>query len=445
MKNSLLIVIFLIVENLSLAQTVGIHNDPNWEIKWKEEFNFNQNGNRNWGDQKRYLELKGWDIFPDWWSCYDENYKGNNLQFPDSKFTVYTNSIKNQPYGNNIKLSNGVIELILRDQQNNPYTFDVWADCKNPGRIKTIRADKFTSGWIHLSRTISNSNDMDYGYYELRFNVPKNVTNQNQGIQTNWWTFGADSNSCWSEVDFFEMSGFDNRITQGSLWSGRWKNSSDCAKKLIGLDDINFYKIWSKFGHNGINEFDLLKYRLGFIKLDDERIDSTFINDNWHIMSCEVMPCKINWYLDGIFLRSTISYPWNLNIGMLTVMEQELSIWWPEAFYSNANQNTFNGFNGELNSNTKLPYSLKVDYLRFYKAKCGETTSNQTMTSLVYANGNFQPGFYKNVVLGYGNIDKVGNGQNIHIRAIEFAEFGNEFEVENGGELYVDICDCRDQ
>jgi len=148
---------------------------------------------------------------------------------------------------------------------------------------------------------------------------------------------------------------------------------------------------------------------------------------NWHTYAIEWNANKITWYLDGKQIRTrensnldnfghSIIDPVKIRFGANVV---------PKALQPPYSTASFEEY-------------MYVDYVKVYQLKCGNEVIDETQ-----GNGyNFNNYTYNVKESCIFKNTSIPNGANMSIRATDFIELKENFEVPLGAELYLDVTPC---
>jgi hypothetical protein len=299
----------------------------------------------------------------------------------------------------------------------------------------------------------------DYGHYSLKFKLPPSVNGSSDGIQFSWYAYAQDvvafrrndeglfypTQVGWAEIDFIEYSGEQDRFTHNYLFGFNDKN-----------DEEEFAGGWPKRYMNQINFYELDYYQRGvpFEEYADFRKSTDQLQvpdeEGYHTMSCEVTPQKITWYMDGKYLQSTVGQRnVEASLPFLPKMSHIIGLHSPEGFDSDLSGSKWND---TIMPSTVLPYTAEIDYLRFNKFTCDVTADRIENTTgpmpVLYTFADLSGAVYRRVALAPYTMAPgtpprlTASDGPLIIRAAEYAELLPGFEVEMGGELYIDVHDC---
>jgi hypothetical protein len=327
-----------------------------------------------------------------------------------------------------------------------PISYSFTDDCTTPYHVENYNPPKtreriYDSEWL-VTNGVGNPEkyEMNYGYYEMKFKVPvpardANGNSRNRGVTFAWWTYidyqsvlGKDPLT-WAEVDFIELSGLDQTYTHNYLYA-----SEDIS--LLGLNQIDFKKITEDISGNPTVE-EYADFR------DDEDPFHSPDENGFHVMSCEVTPQKITWYMDGKYLQSTTG-DWDVipTLSNLPYWNMELVI----ATVPGQNADLNDMLEDKPDAFTVFPYEVEIDYIRYHKFICGAGHSRIEDPSLgmTFPFTDLEDMVYDDIAIGepIGGGARISSADNVSLRAANGVELLPGFEVELGGELYVDAHEC---
>jgi hypothetical protein len=411
-------------------------NSIQWNLQWADEFNYNPNGTLSKAAQLWYLD-KNWNT-----TIKNEN--------------TVTNYGDHFTDGPNIEVSHGTLKITLT-KRTTPITYLKYKDCDGNTLSTPQTVERwYDSDWIVTDWDVWEDNTMNFGYYEMRLKVP-NASRLNghpkyEGVGFGWWMFqGHQPNFspdvCVTELDFIELSGKDLHFTHnyhfGYVAEERCMGASGWPIHVQNYTD--FADIQNFPGSPSLEEYADFRR--------EEDVFNTRDQDGYHTMSCEVTPQKITWYMDGKYLQSTTG-SWD-EIATLPDIPY---------LYMEIGMATHEGFNADLvKSNnlpcgdpptihTQLPYTVEMDYVRYYKFKCddGQNRTEVPNLGITFGDQDIQNSVYKSISIGNGVgasprlsvNDANPDNDNMTLRAVEGIELLPGFEVELGAEFYADSHEC---
>jgi len=150
---------------------------------------------------------------------------------------------------------------------------------------------------------------------------------------------------------------------------------------------------------------------------------SNFDYRNWHTYAIEWDADKITWYVDGKSIRTSANRDWDNNGNSVInpvriILSTKVS---PDYL---------------LNSDSFEEY-MYVDYVKVYQLKCSSAVVNEI--------SNFNEYCYtvkKSISLS--SATTIPAGENITLRATDYIELANGFEVPPNTELYLDVNPCSE-
>ncbi|MFT5056818.1 MAG: hypothetical protein ACI80H_001538, partial [Pseudoalteromonas distincta] len=345
---------------------------------------------------------------------------------------------------NNIEISGGTLKMWI-SKRTTPITYSFTNDCttwQTENYTPPHTRDRiYDSEWL-ITNGVGNpwKYEMNYGYYEMKFKVPSPARDANgnslsRGIGFGWWTYMDGQNIAgndpieFAELDFIELNGLDQTFTHQYLYKID-------STKYFWLNELNFRKVLQDIpGNPSLEEYADFRQEEDPFHSPDE--------DGFHVMSCEVTPQKITWYMDGKYLQSTTgdletiatleNLPhWNMELGIATVPGQ------------NADLN--DALEDKPDYHTVFPYTVEIDYVRYHRFTCGAGQSRieQPALGINFPFADLEARVYDDIAVGepIGGGPRVTSSDNVSLRAANGVELLPGFEVELGGELYADAHEC---
>jgi beta-glucanase (GH16 family) len=224
------------------------------------------------------------------------------------------------------------------------------------------------------------NHNVHYGYIESRIKLP-----YGHGFWPAFWTWnGRDfSYTNEGEIDIFEMLGhFPPNIMTTSLHT-----CYGCPE-----ESGNWYY---------------------------QEIDISYSYTNWNLYAIEWTPTKFIWYVNGVAVRTSP------NPGIVD----------PVRIILNLGINSDSGY--QPNNTTPFPAKMEIDYVRIYKLKC----DNNTVITQIPNFNTYNYAVKKSISLGSNTV--IPSNSNIILRATDFIELRDGFELPLGSELYLDITPCE--
>jgi hypothetical protein len=385
-------------------------NDSTWVLKFSEDFT--SNNNMSWTETKNYLNQNGWHFGwrpdADWISTFNKN----------PQYAYYFTQD-----GSNMKMSDGTLKIQLK-KNDTPYRvrFDSTYIDNNTGQEKTVKVAKFfpyTTGHLHMHGWKSWEIDTDYGYYEMKYKLNTPTINS-QGVQTNYWLFGAHDSVTYCEIDIFEINGLGKWYTHN--FHHDTKDLPFKTHNLTNFDDMQ---------NLGLKPQDFHYYK-------QKDIDIYADSNGFHTIGCEVTPNKMIFYQDNKVVRS-IEISHNARLSNLSVMQMELNNILPTGFYHGPNASRY------PNASTTFPNTFEIDYIRFYKLKCDDQL-RPNITPNSFPNNMFSGQVVKSVNLGTSDAgvpNALSNGDQMVIRSNEAIILNDGFSVDKTSGFYGTNCDCE--
>jgi len=343
-------------------------------------------------------------------------------------------------------------DIILRATKG-PY-YETWLKDAN-GNLLTpphYKTRIYGGNWITTDPDLDDYIDMKYGIYEVRFKLPPsqildasgNVVNRNEGISFAAGLYGVKSDVCHTEIDFFEMSGFQNHFTHNYLYGGG--NPGDCVTSYDPLGNPT----GTLPTHRGLNKIGLSDVRntigcspeeyAGFFKKDDPSVPDDA--NGYTTMTIEVTPQRITWYMNGSTIQSTAGNVYHTNsLQNLPTLEFGFAV----SVGDHHDPHNTGAYATLPNAQTIFPFEAKIDYFRYEKYSCSNgVIKDESFTGTPFPNNDISDFIYKVVSLGegLGGTPRFVIGDNLSVRATDYIELLPGFEVAVGAELYADVHEC---
>lgn len=318
------------------------------------------------------------------WKIYNnDDHWENQTEKPYT--TVYTNRDVNVKIDNS---GTGYLILTLKREDytcppNDCYYCD--ENCINPSY-------HFTSGQV----STKSSYNVQYGYIEARINIPYGF-----GFWPAFWTInGGVSNNNAAEIDVFEMGGDKPATIMGTNLHLKY---CDCEN----YDCPSCNNIYDQ----QCPTFDPTILCYG----QDVTIPS--YANTYHTYGIEWSPTKMNWYVDGNLVRN---FPNPGIIDPVSVIFNFALFTWPDTSFQTAD--------------------MKIDYLKMYKLK---NDCNTVINSISYNFTGYDNKQKKSIAIGGtgGSVTYPANA-NISLRANDYIELKEGFNVPLGAQVYIDVDQC---
>ncbi len=387
-----------------------IRNDKNYAPipKFQDEFaseritkdTFSYGTNLNYADLNFFLQE---DSIED--NLNNNGYFGSIVPYPVAHF-----------YQNNGNISS--IKLVTKQYQA-PYA-PGWYKNANTGWARTKKAFECTSGQL------ISKNAYQYGYYEARFKVNRPAGASNTGIGQCFWLFDFTNEThknipqyvakhCYSEIDIAENNPQLGTQTFGAFVSKNDPiNNENCNRN----DLYNAHECWCPYCD----------------PIDKCLFDYFVEQDSFHTYALEWTPSSLKYFYDNVLIHTINNIgagkkkPADLDpMNIIFDIESANDVW------------TFHERCQHVNSNTLFPFEFEIDYVKQYKldlSKC------QVILPTIYNQNSFNnftisPKVYKQIILN-GPI-LVNNGMDVSIRAADFIELNDGFEVATDGVFFADV------
>ena len=238
----------------------------------------------------------------------------------------------------------------------------------------------FTSGWVETH----SAYHLKFGYIEAKIKLPYIADFFHSAFWT-WQGAGAQHNQ--AEIDIFEMLGWlPSNIMTTNIHTCYTDNNSNCNEE--------FYQ---------------------------EHLLSNFNYTDWHIYSIEWDADRIIWYVDGKSIRAQSNHGINDSVRLIFDI----------------------GIRKDATTFPPFQEYMYVDYVKVYQLRCDKNTPVYEITN--YDNPQ-APNYYNYAVkklISLSGTSSLTAGQNVFLRAAEYIELTNGFEVPLGAELYLDISPCE--
>ncbi|MDR2009372.1 MAG: glycoside hydrolase family 16 protein [Bacteroidales bacterium] len=254
-----------------------------------------------------------------------------------------------------------------------------------PKGVSGCPSCQYTGIHSYTSGQIRSKLAYKYGYYEIYAKLPAS-----SGYWPAFWFWhsGSTNTGCWyNEIDVFEASGCKTNTVESRVHWG-----FQCPSDAYGSSEA--------VPHSS-------NYSTGY-----------------HWYGVEWTANKITWYVDRNPVRSI-----NNNMGGIGIQNP---------MYIIINVALFpNGWGCNVSSSSIFPNYMYVDQANAYRLKCDKTT-------VVNEIPNYNTFYYavkKSISLS--SASSLSVGQNISLKATDFIELKNGFEIPLGVELYLDITSCE--
>lgn len=235
----------------------------------------------------------------------------------------------------------------------------------------------------YTSATITSNAEYPYGYFEIYTKLPSS-----SGYWPGFWLWAFDENTCcYNEIDILEALGRDPYTVISNV---HWDFS--CPLDEQTSDDAYHFI--------------------------PQRYDNYF-----HWYGVEWDSTSITWYIDRAPVRKVKN-----NYGGAGIQhDMHISI---DVYLSNWGEDI-------VNSTTIFPNHMQIDDVNVYRLKCDCTTSIVEIPNFSV----YQYGVKKSISLS--GVTHLPSGGNICLRAKDWIELTNGFEVPLGTEFFADVNPCK--
>lgn len=387
------ILILLILLSFKLFNQTLPYGDKHWQLVFNEEFN------------DYPLNASIWNVMHNW----DHN-------FPDENniLNVYLNNLEpvvctNRPENVSIYEDAVTHEKYLRfSVLNIPYNCndcdsndinvsDCRRECRNHGLSYPYTAGMIESKDLGI---LTDGTDIKYGYIEAEISMSDVA-----GLWPAFWTCnGHNEITPYNEIDIFEMC------------SGRFEE----CNRVSAYHKIHDKNIMTTCIHPALKSSDGPScYGSYYVthSIDDYTKP--------HVYGLEWSPTKIIWYVDGKIIRNTpinkIINPQKIILGMGVHSPSDIS----------------------FDPNAVFPLNMYVNYVRIYKLK---SDCENFIDECNYDFSSYDAKSKKYIKIGGNNcVNSINAGDNIFLRASQFVELSEDFNVPLGASFYADANDeCLD-
>jgi hypothetical protein len=409
-KKNLLLLIFFIPAFFFHAHAQYPPTDPAWELKFSDEFDsicgkFISDSSK-WARQFPFGQGGTLEVV----RCRDTIVGADTIIVCDTLiginyFTRYSDSddITLQPSLLIDTTGSGHLRLISRKQKHTMPVTNYYY-CPNilchdticyldtiSGQYYCVNHD--TATFTYTTAMLYSKYRFKYGYFELRFKLPSlpSPPATDSGYTYDWWMWNREVPHS-NEIDMFEIRGTDNVLT----------NNLHYKRDSLTILDLA-----------GETYFHL-----------------TPLDSNWHIAAMEWAPDKVNYYLDGNFLRTV-----NLDYGSAHVYPDSM-ISMPMIIDLDANATNFG--NGVDTLNTVFPLEVDIDYVRVYQLKIACDT-NRTICNYTTADS-----IYSSLQLGgTGCTTSLPALSSTIFRANNYIQLNEGFSLDSNSESLLLVVPCE--
>ena len=281
----------------------------------------------------------------------------------------------------NVYIENG--KLVLRTQEENRV-------CTHPN---TCRYKDSNSIHKYTSGSITSCTTYRYGYYEVYAKLPTGC-----GYSPTFWLWNCGlnptNNTCWyNEINVFEVNGCNSN----SFGTGLHVNLDTCPPSngpaIGGNIDCNYA-------------------------------------DAYHWYAIEWDRDKITWYLNNKEVWQKKNYVEGAGAGGA---QQAQYLLLSVGLYERETDEHY------ITTSTVFPQNMYIDQFNHYKLKY----DCYTVVNEIPNYNTFNYGVKKSISLS--GVSSLSQGENVSLRATDFIELKDGFEVPEDAELYLDINPCEDE
>jgi len=250
----------------------------------------------------------------------------------------------------------------------------------------TGKCYQYTSGCIY------SQNPYKYGYFEIYAKLPGS-----NGYYPTFWLHNAgvdiENNNCWyNEIDIFEIN--------------------DCVEKPLSMDPIWDFTCPNPTNKNGDRTYLAFNYA-----------------DGYHWYGLEWDRDKITWYIDRKAVKQRVNDQGGIGIQNAMYIIIALSLHAP-------------GTECPITSSSIFPDYMYIEQANVWRLKYD---CNTVVTEILNYDNPQAPNYYNYAVkklISLSGVSSLTSGQNVSLRATDYIELKNGFEVPLGAEFYVDINPC---
>jgi beta-glucanase (GH16 family) len=356
-------------------------NDPHWELKFEE--NFDKPG-------KTTIE---WNTnYSTYWRKY------NYFDFWGKSPTLFLDS--------NVYVENGKLVLkIEKDSCQCPDNMLEDWQCKRQHKLDSLYDSnyyyRYTGGFVETRRPASDSYGR-FGYIEAKVNFHHHRM-LNQAFWTNRMNHSYEQVLNEAEIDIEQMGTIDSWLTNNSNVA----NTQNYTTNGIYRCYDEYYMVeqegWKKY----IRAIYIPNYSWEY--------------GNWHKYAIEWSPTRIIWYIDDKPVRELYNHGIEDTVRLI---------------FNTAVNDMFE-LNQEL-ANFSFPILMEVDSVRVYQLK---KECDSVMQVCGYDFSDYDNTVKRKIIIGDGNCSNTISTRTI-LRASESVELNENFTLEEGVELYIDVDGC---
>ncbi len=369
MKKLLFAFITLFAAQATFAQHPS--TDPRWSLALDDDFNGSS------------INTSLWDPGPSFICYYRTQYNPNTslCEYQDNIERAHV--IDNWSSNPNVTVGSSICTLSVT--QVTPYYANYcctdYSVTPNINYTNNLLVN-YNSGmlWSHIP--------YKYGYYEIRFMLPKAVNNGYNNFQPNFWLWGATSSTDNSELDIFENNYIGNSIQYTSSYH------------YLGYD----YNA-TPFSIDGL------------------------ATDTWHTIACNWTPDKIEFFINGVQVR-TSEEPWVANFSPMHIIVD-------------INAPTLTNPVPMNSPSVSYPFKYYIDYVKIWQLDqyCTITTDETYCnTGPVTTDSD---NVYKSITTGNTGCDTPFN-DDVSLKATDYIILDENTTIPNNKEVILQVDDCMD-
>lgn len=261
-----------------------------------------------------------------------------------------------------------------------------------------------------------------YGYFEVKFKLPhwSNYEDSNamfgRPFITGFWFYnGTDANYCskGSEIDAFENHDYN------MFWPNvHYQRYIQCPY----INNVSF-NVFDNFDHDNANQYNTTP--------ESAKRNWTF--SQWHTVGMEWMPDQVNFYYDGEFIASVSVFEMrDLSGNLVNQKYKPKDLTYQELIFE-PSINTV-----KVNSLSKFPLDFTMDYFHFSELQLDTATAiNSCGINFSSYDHKVKKSISINTTCNSPSI--IYNTQNISLRAEEFVELNEGFEVQQGATFFANV------
>ncbi|MDR0789858.1 MAG: glycoside hydrolase family 16 protein [Bacteroidales bacterium] len=371
-------------------------NDPHWELKWSDEFNVNAKTQAEWNTH------------------YANNWRRKNYfdHFGEPQLFMDTN----------VFVEDSVLVLKLeKDSCRCPQAAVTEWGCKRQWEDSTYYY-RYTNGWVETKLNAAKQYGR-YGYIEAKINFP-----YHRKFWHAFWTLHMNDNDTMflnnAEIDIAEQLGHIDPWATGNILVTNTQNYTT----------TNVWQCYDSINRARLGDFFQPIY-----------VPNYSWESEWHKYAVEWSPTRLIWYVDDKPIRELRNHG----------IEDTITI-----IFGLGVQNTVGIETDTELVNLIYPQIMKVDYVRVYQLK---KECEEIFEACNYDFSNYDNTVKKKIIIGDESCNNtISTDTILHavtlslptiscnntistgtiLRASESVEINENFTLEEGVELYIDVDGC---